>query len=500
MNLSEPLAYLTLWLRRSFWGFLFVGICFSTLPHESWAQQRISILQADQILAKTVKGQKLQKLIGRVIVETDSLKMYCDSAYNYTGRQQIEAFGNIEIQTKQEWIWSDHLFYDLGTDISEFTGRVIVVNDSTTIYGDQLLYNFGSDIARFKEPILMKDKRGRLRANQGIYYQKQDSAQFYGQVQVADSNQYLESDSLYTNRATGKYELFDRVFINDRKNRTRLNGDFMEADSTGRRLIIGHAYIESRSDSTQSDSATVDTTYINAERILVQRMDSVRQIDATTEVRIWSNDFSALGDTARYLSAPEQFWLWSKPIAWHEQIQLTAPTIKAFLTDNQLDRLLSYPNPFAVQKDTALDRLNQIKGDTLTADFAGGQVQTIHTYPTSEMLYFTKKEDGSPDGAINIRAATLTITFEDGAVYDFTARSNPEGKFLPESDQVASKRLDGFAWNPDQRPLKSDFSDFNYRKWDSIPQLPHFAKDWPRRYIDYVEQDSTRHILTSDSL
>lgn len=470
---------------------IFMLVCWIQ-PTELLAQKRINILQAEQILAKTIQGQQIQKLIGNVVLTTDSLKMYCDSAYNFTASREIEAFGNIEIQTEKEWIWADKVFYDLDRDVSNFTGRVIVVNDSTTIYGQQLRYNFNDDIADFDEPILLKDGRGRLRANRGTYYQRQDSAQFYGEVQVADTSQYLEADSLYTNRTTGEYKLFDRVFIDDESNRTKLNGDYMEADSAGRRLIIGNAFIESRSDTT--DTTNADTTLIRAERILVQKIDTTRQIDATEQVQIWSADFSALGDTARYISAPEQFWLWSKPIAWHEQIQLTAPNIRAYLQKNELDELEAYPNPFAVQRDTALNRLNQIKGDTLIADFKQGEIHTINTFPTSEMLYFTKNEEGNPDGAINIRAATLTIAFKNGSVFDFTARSNPEGEFLPESEQVGSRQLDGFAWNPERRPTRNTFKDFEYRKWDTIPALPPFADNMPHRYSAYLKRDSSRVI------
>ncbi|MGM0589268.1 MAG: OstA-like protein [Bacteroidota bacterium] len=478
-NLS-PLVYKSSLLT----GSLFILSILLINPQNSHAQRRITIQQADQILAHTLDGEKVQKLIGNVIVSTDSLTMVCDSAYNYNQRRVIEAFGNIEIQTTDEWIWADSLYYNLETDLSNFNGRVVVVNDSTTIFGEQLRYSFSSDIAQFDTPILLEDNRGRLRANRGIYYQQQDSAQFYGQVQVADSNQYLESDSLYTNRSTGSYQLFDRVYIHDRKNRTKLNGDQMEADSTGRRLIIGNAYIESRSDS--SDTTATDTTLINAQRILVLEGEASRTIDATNQVKIWSTDFSAIGDSARYVSHPEQFRLWSNPLAWHEFIQLTAPRINAYLTENNLDSLEAYPQPFAVQRDTALERLNQIKGDTLLASFAEGEVRTIHTFPNSEMIYFTKNENEQPDGAIKIQSSAITIKFRDGAVHTFTAQTEPKGSFLPESPDVVEQRLDGFSWNPERRPTRSDFSMRNNRKWGPIPKKAPFAQNLPYRYETYL--------------
>ena len=693
---------------------------------DAQAQNPIDILEADLIEGGTVNGKKVQKIIGNVFLKSieQDLEMYCDSAYQFVESSEIRAYGNIQINTGNERIWADSLVYFTDIDFSRLRGRVIIEADSTTLFGNSVDYRFSSKVAHFIDDIRLEDPEGVLTANSGFYYREADSAVFRGQVQLRDSTQYIEGDSLFSNRGKDYYEMYGEIFAVDGDNNSTLKGEYLEADSTGRRLLRGNAWLKNikrdtsgtaeqdtterdlniissfrpdtisfgqdtldqkkppqrrtaeRTDTvsvsqqpithrvqtgetlfsiaqiynatvqelkewndlqddvlsigqtllvkspeniniithtvqaketlfslskqyevnieqlkswnnltdnnliigqeltiykpasgddsirytvqkgdslfkiarehnmsvealknindlttntisvgqelkvlkdrnpptadslaantdtlsaftqsvepdTSSSAARTDTTHIRAHRILSVRSsngeDTTTVVNAYEEVRIWSQKFSAISDTSRYDDLNNTFELWSEAKTWHNEVQLSGPYIKVFLEDGEIDRLQAYPNPFAVQQDTSLDRLNQIKGDTLNAYFQGGNLSQIHVFGGSHLLRFTKNEQGEADGAVDLTAPSTRIFFEDGELVELKSTGAINGSYLPESEQTAKRQLEGFIWTPKLRPQRPQEN--MTPRFPPVPEARPF--ELPRRYVNYVESKSS---------
>jgi hypothetical protein len=527
----------------------------SGLLHQAMGQDQVNIRNADLIEAGRFEGDRVQKILGNVHLESEELEMFCDSAYKFVNKDEIRAFGNIQINTESEKIWADTLIYFTEIDFSQLRGRVIIETDTTTLFGNSVDYRFSTKVAHFLDEIRLEDQRGTLLANSGFYYREADSAEFRGEVQLADSMQYLEGDSLFSNRSTDYYELYGDIFGDDRKNNTMIKGHYLESDSTGRRLLKEEAWLmnfeseetdTARTDTTiaqtdttatpitpadttgfrpdsimmppdslitdtlisppdtinqpdttftQPDTTTSqpDTTHIRAETILLEENQSPTDTSSTVNgygnVRIWSTDFSAVSDTSKYVDSTQTFELWSNSIAWHDQVQLTGPYIKAILRSGNIDSLVSYPTPFSVQEDTTINRLNQITGDTLQADFENGNLSEIFVHQNAHLLRFTKNEQDSADGAIDITATSIRILFKNGEIDSLLALGGGSGaingSYLPESPETAKHRLDGFAWNPDLRPQRP--KEKMERRFPPISDEPFF--ELPRRYIEYLRKN-----------
>src|SRR5699024_9223858 len=376
--------------RTSVIAVLLFGIGFLSLSLIAQAQQkRINILNASRIVGGTYQGQQVRRILGDVHIRHKTLEMYSDSAYQFINQSKIRAFGNIELDTGTEKIWTDTLTYFTDEDFSKLRGRVIIATDSTTLFGHSVDYSFETKEAHFLDRIRYEDLQGTLKADSGYYFRRTDSVRFHGKVQLADSLQYLEGDSLFGNRHKEYYQLHGRIFGDDRKNDSKLMGDYLETDSTGRRLLKGNAWLKNFESDT-SDTARVDTTHILARKIISQEQrgpaDTTAIVHAYKNVRIWSPDFSAIADTTQYTDSTQTFELWSNSISLHKQVQLTGPYIRAILNEGNIDSLISHPNPFSVQQDTTINRLNQITGDTLHADFADGNLREIHVFKNAKLL------------------------------------------------------------------------------------------------------------------
>lgn len=486
------------------------------------AQDRVNILEAESLVEESVGGEPVQKIIGQVHLRMGDLEMYCDSAYRYLQRDEVRAFGNIEIITEEERIWADTLAYFTDIDFSQLRGRVVIVSDSTTLFGQSVDYRFSTRVGHFLDGVRLEDPQGILRAGSGFYYREADSAVFREEVQLADSAQYLEGDSLFSNRRSESYRLYGNIYARDGENRSTFKGNYLEADSTGRRLLRGDAWLrrvsvdtaeadtgfarrpdpipreagdslaaEQPPDPGTGDSLAVrrDTTHIRARKIVMRRAgreaDSAATVHATDSVRIWSPRFSSLSDSARYDDGREIFELRDGPLAWYDNIQLSGPYIRAELEDGVLSRLVSRPRPFVVQQDTAMDRLNQITGDTLTAYFREGDLSRILVAGNTRLLRFMQNAAGEADGAVEITSDETRILFEEGRLEEVKHLGSPSGFRLEESEGTSGRRLDGFRWDPGLRPTRPEGA--MQPRFDPIPEGRPF--ELPPRYRRYLDRE-----------
>ncbi|MTI86396.1 MAG: hypothetical protein FH748_00350 [Balneolaceae bacterium] len=422
----------------------------------------------------TIEGEEVQKLYD-VRLFIDGMAMVSDSVWRFLNRGETRAFGNIQIDTDEETIWADTLYYFKNQELSYLRGRVVIVQDSTTLFGESVDYSFLTKIATFNSGIRLEDQDGTLVALQGIYFQQQDSAIFRQQVQLSDSAQYAEGDSLFINRKKELLQMHSNMFVADSTNNAILTGDYLEADSTGRRYVDGNAYLRKIS------SDTTDTTHINSKELLMLETDSTDYIRGYGNVRVWSTKFSSVSDTLLYNSTTEQFQLIQEPKAWHKDIQLTGPYISVQLDSSDIKQLKSYQGAIAVEKDSLTERFHQIKGDTLTAYFTEGEISSIQIFPNSHVLYHLADENDKADGAVEYTSPKTTMTFGNGSLARVKAGQN-KGYYIPENEKLADRTLEGFTWDPQIRPQKPITK--ARPRFPQVPKEPPF--ELPRRYLEFL--------------
>lgn len=440
------------------------------------AQNRVNINQAEQAEGVTIDGENVRKITGNVVLTTEEMVLETDSVYHYIDSGLLTAF-NIQIETDNEIIWADTLYHNTEADVSRLRGRVIVRSDQNIMFSDSIDVNMETDIATFEVPVRFEDEDGTLIAESGIYYQEVDSAVFRGNVQLSDTTQYIEADSLFMNRDIDLYEMFGQVYAHDYEDDVRFSGQYLYADSTGYRLLKDDAWLMEVSESEE------DTTHLFAETIELSETDTVSYMDAFGDVKMWSPEFSAVADTANYRDDLEQFILRSSPKLWHENIQLSGPYTEAYMEEDNIRFLTSYPRPIVVQEDSLTGRLHQMTGDTLNAYFEQGELERIRVFNNTEIIFHQRDEDDQPDGLIELNSVGPAVMyFEEGEFEFFKARQNIDGSYLPEDSTIVNRRLDNFQWNPDLRPERPEVQ---------TPRLPPIPEErpfeLPPRYLRYLE-------------
>ncbi len=464
-------------IKYSFSGLLFITAFLSVNVS---AQNIVTLQRFESAKVTTVNGESIRKIYDARMSLGD-VTMVCDSAWQFLNKNELRAFGNIQIDTSTENIWTDTLYYYTNQELSKLRGRVIILQDSTTLFGNKVDYNFATKVAYFVDGIRLEDDQGVLTALSGTYFQNQDSAIFRNQVQISDSAQYAEGDSLFINREREYLQLYSNVLVVDSTNNGLLTGNYLEADSLGRRYVEGNGYLRN----IDPDSTNSDTTHIYANELLMIENDSVSTISGFENVSVWSANFSSLSDTLFYDDAKELFELDGSPKAWHKNIQLSGPFISVQLDSNEVEELRSYVGAFAVQEDSSTGRLHQLKGDSLFAYFDNGEVSEIVIHPNSEILYHTKNDSGEPDGAMESSSPKTILYFDKGELTQAKMGQN-KGFFLPEYSGLKDRKLDGFQWNPQLRPQKTTNEPFP--KWEPISIERPFIL--PDRFLEFVDNQS----------
>ncbi len=450
------------------------------VPHEQTAsaQNRVRILQSDQLEGVVADEGRIRKLTGDVALQTEDFSILCDSAWHFLDLEELRAWGDIEITSQKDRIWSDQATYDLVSEVALFEGRVIMQSGSSQLFSEEVFYSFATEIALFPDRLRLEDERGVLVADSGYYYNALDSAVFRGHVQAADSLQYIEADSMFTRRNDEYYELHGRVYLDDKENRSRLTGAFVLADSTGYRRVEGGSRMRRISED------LADTTFLWSSWLEMQqqanRNDTLNTFTAFEDVHIWTESYRSISDTVHYDDHAGQFTLKGGPRLWHEEMQLTGPYVLIQMENDTVRYLESHPDAFAVQRDTSIDRLNQITGDTLYIHFNKGTISHMQVYPKGNVLYFVKDGDGQPDGAIEMTAEIIKLLFNKGELEDVIARRNVDGTFHQENEGVAARRLSGFVWEPEKQPQRPE--EPIQQRLPSVPADRPFPL--PRRYME----------------
>jgi lipopolysaccharide export system protein LptA len=430
----------------------------------------------------------------------------------YDQRRKIGyARGNVRLTDGEIDAYAPRATYYADAKRSVFPERVLLVDSARTLSAQAGVYFSDAERAEFFGEVRLTDPTTRMAADSVTYFRDTE-------VSVARGDVFLQRwpDGLpagvRADSATGRTWGPDQTRgpaqppeppsdaagprLSEAESagggeRTYLFGRQARLDETqGTSEIEGDALlIQIRADSTGAPS---DTLMVRAARMTATRSDTLRRLVADSTVRIWQSDLAARADSAVYdriaassepsgttdsvaaraQPAPprEETRLFQTPVAWFEQTQVTGDTIRVVARSRSLDTVYVQARAFAAQLDTATQRLQQLKGRTMTAQFRGDSLRSILATPNGQILWFHTDDAGDLKGAMEASGDRVWIRFFS----DSTAvRVYPgvQTRFLEADEVPDGLALEGLNWRPDARPQRAAFVEQErVRRW-----LPDFA-------------------------
>ncbi|QEC44849.1 hypothetical protein FSB84_25400 [Pseudobacter ginsenosidimutans] len=177
-----------------------------------------------------------------------------------------------------------------------------------------------------------------------------------------------------------------------------------------------------------------------------------RYFQAYHNVRIFSDSLQAVSDSLFYSGKDSIFRLFTDPIVWSGDNQLTGDTIFLYTKNKKADKLFVWENALAVNK-TGIDMYNQLKGNRLTGMFIDGTLDYMRAKGNAESVYWVKDEDSALVGVNNVNGDIIDLRFLNKELDKVVVISEPKGVMLPVSQASEQEKfLRNFKWREARRP------------------------------------------------
>lgn len=176
----------------------------------------------------------------------------------------------------------------------------------------------------------------------------------------------------------------------------------------------------------------------------------------------------------------EETRLFGDPMTWFQQAQVWGDSIRVRARERSLDTVFVRGAAFAAQRDTALDRIHQLKGRTLTAHFRADSLRRIVARPNARAIRFLAEEGGALSGGLQTSADRIVLRFRTGRVHRVSVLGGVESTLYQKPDLIPDPfRLEGFQWTPEQKPTRRGLLDEERvrQRLELDPRRPPVARE-----------------------
>ncbi len=470
------------------------------------AQTTVRLKRSGLLTLEEIDGRKIQKLKDSVWLIQGTTNIYCDSAYLDKVSNSARAFGHVKIIDEVDPldISSNYLEYNGNSRVANLRGDVVMKDDSSTLYTDNLDYFRDTKIGEYFEGGRLVDVTNDLTSKRGNYNSETKKAEFYNSVVLVNEefNLYTErlmydtqtsksvtkgytlgitedGDSLRTatgllyNRQTRYAEVyFGRIISEDFyiEADTLLSYDSISTYKAYRNIemisdadsftIFGDEAIYNKEDQTalayknaymrkmiQGDSLFIkgDTLFSN------QSNPDNKYITAYHDVEMYKSDMQGVADSVGYNFTDSTINMFTDPIIWAEDSQISADSIDIIMVNNKVRRMDLAVRSFVISKDS-LENFNQVSGRNMEVFFKDGAIEKTDVKGNGESIYYVLEDNGSVTMNKTL-CSDMALYFAENSVSEIRTYTEVDGQFIPLHEiQAVDKRLRGFKWQIDRQP------------------------------------------------
>lgn len=474
---------------------------------------KVRLIKADDLRYDKSLGEKVQRLIGNVILKHDSTLLFCDSAYLNEETNSFDGFGNVHIKASdtlniyssllnyngntrvaelhhevrlvdsKATLTTDHLWYDRESGIAYYTtgGKIVdssnvltsikgyyytetkeayfrdsveLVNKRYVMITDTMMYHTEKEISYFYGPTTITSEENVIYCENGWYDTQNDKSRFTQNAYLITKEQKLSGDSLYYDRLLDYGEAFNNVSLVDTVQDMIIYGHYGEFQRSA-----GHAFVTDSAVAVLADKT--DSLFLHSDTLFIQ-FDSEQKVEfmfGYYHTKFFRKDLQGMCDSLVYNFGDSTIFLYNSPVLWSDINQLTADSVRIALANNNIDTLALIGSSFIISMDDTISRssYNQIKGKVMTGYFNENQLVKIKVNGNSETLYYIREEDGSLIGINIAYASDMMISLMDSEVQSISYINMPDAHLYPDHEVEKEDRLlKGFKWIDDKRPIKKE--------------------------------------------
>ncbi len=499
---------------------LAVTLVFSILlvfAPNSFAQTRkkVEIKRANSLKSIKRGDQTIRRLIGNVVIVHEGITMECDSAYEYTPTNIYDAFGNVVITQDGAKLYGDFLKYDGNFKEGQIFGKQVrLVDESATLVTKSISFNTAQSTATYNSLGVITSKDGNFSSNKGIYFSNnkhfafngsavfQDTSilintdtldyytetslvNFFGATRIYNDENYLYCEAGWFNKDSKESNFTKNVYINNGKQEIYANsiynssidsltwakGNALLIDTAQNTLLYGNSmhYWQNFKKAKVTDNPLVlsiseesDSLFLRANELnVVTFFDSLgneshRKLWGKGNVAFYRVDFQGKCDSMVFHSTDSTLQMFTEPIIWNEENQLTAEYIVTTFRNKTIDLMEFKGFAFVCSEDLKDKRYNQVKGKEMKGFFTKGKLTRIDVTGNGESVYYVKDKEVTT--SVNRgESSSIKVSITGKTIKSITLIEKPNAILYPlEKAKTEDVVLKDFVWKDSIRPKSKD--------------------------------------------
>ncbi len=454
-----------------------------TGTRDSTQTREVNIESADVLTVDEIDGERINRLDGNVVLTQDETILRADRAIQYPQSDLIVFEGGVQIVDRGDTLRADRIEYRTEIKLALGSGTVVWTDGEVQLTARTGDYRIDDKVAFFGGDVEMRDSTTTITSETGVYYVEEEVAVFSNEVFLDQESLVLKADSVTHDRKTGLTVATGSVRI------YQTAGDSSEA-----RVVLIGGNAESRRETGVSTlwqspvmvrisiaEAAADTLVITANQLEVTASDTTESFRAMGDARMWRSDLSGLADSLQYWdiagSDSATIRMTGSPVLWSGEAQVSGDTIAVQLSSGSPANLTSGPNAFVAFEDTALGRVQQIRGKGLTATFRDDSLRQLVVEPQAEALYFGEESTGGRETVVQFSSSSIRLHFEAGEIGRIVAATDVAGE-IEEFERDNPPALDGFEWRVETRPRRQTM--VTGEVLDALDQWPARSRSFGR--------------------
>lgn len=436
-------------------------------------------------MATLKKNAKLTD--GKTTLLTDEL--------HYDANQKIGEYfnGGRVLNNKSVLTSKEATYYGELKDVY-FKKNVVLTDPQYLLKSDSLLYNTTTEIATFITETYIEDSAKRkITTKEGYYDLKKGSATLGKRPIIEDTKARTKTiaDIVETDDSTGITTLIGRAVHIDSAQGVSLLANFIRTNKKEETLFASQHPLMIIKQDNDSIYVTADTLFSGRLSKLKALQDSLARNDSLTgkdtvltrnqtdtirgvvtintkdknksdsadryfqgyhHVRIYSDSLQAVADSMFYSGADSVFRLFTDPVAWANNSQITGDTMYLYTKNKKPERLYVFENGFAVNK-AGKDMFNQLKGNRLNGYFIDGNIDYMRAKGNAESVFYVMDEDSALVGINKAAGDIIDLRFVNKELNKVVIISDPKGTMFPAKQATEQdKVLRSFKWLEARRP------------------------------------------------
>ena len=406
-------------------------------------RENVKLIHGKEKISRRKKGNP-------TILTTDSLNYdrVANVAYYFTGGTIKDTLNTLTSVRGQ---------YAPDTKQATFSKEVRLTHPKFTLTSDTLLYNTNTKVADIVSPTtIVYEEETTIYTSRGWYNTQTERSMLLDRSLIVHTDgKTMTGDTIYYDKAIGFGKVLGTMEMRDSAQQATLYGNYgqmWEEDSRG--YATDSALMVDWSDSAHMAYIHADTLFTEALHYTDSALqdNTYRRVRAHHGVRVFRDDMQMVCDSMVYLGSDSTIHLYTNPICWSDNQQISADSITVFIVNEKVDHAVGTGNALCVMEDS-VKVFNQMSGKELTATLIDGEVRIVDVSGNALTIYYPKEDDGTLVGLNTTASSFIRVYIEDQKVQRIRFTKETTGVLYP-MDQIPSgtDRMANFFWEVEARP------------------------------------------------